>query len=100
MPKDDRNKEDTTNGMEQRSDANLELLAGKKAVAIGYGSQGHAHALNLKESGVDVRAGLCWATSRSWKRQKGLRVVVPEGGYGSGFYNGTYLDETQVGLQG
>ena len=34
------------------SDANLELLNGKTVAIIGYGSQGHAHALNLKESGV------------------------------------------------
>ncbi|HJK89748.1 MAG TPA: ketol-acid reductoisomerase [Polyangiaceae bacterium LLY-WYZ-15_(1-7)] len=39
-------------------DANLELIRGKKVAIIGYGSQGHAHALNLKESGVDVRVGL------------------------------------------
>lgn len=40
------------------SDANLELIKAKKVAIIGYGSQGHAHALNLKESGVDVRVGL------------------------------------------
>ncbi len=39
-------------------DANLELLKGKKVAVVGYGSQGHAHALNLKESGVDVCVGL------------------------------------------
>ena len=38
-------------------DGNLELLRGKVAV-IGYGSQGHAHALNLRDSGVDVQVGL------------------------------------------
>ena len=39
-------------------DADLSLIRGKKVAIIGYGSQGHAHALNLKESGVDVRIGL------------------------------------------
>ena len=39
-------------------DANLELVKNKKVAIIGYGSQGHAHALNLKESGVDVVVGL------------------------------------------
>lgn len=40
------------------ADCNLELLKGKKIAIIGYGSQGHAHALNLKESGLDVFVGL------------------------------------------
>ena len=39
-------------------DADLALIQGKKVAIIGYGSQGHAHALNLKDSGVDVRVGL------------------------------------------
>lgn len=39
-------------------DANLDLIKAKKVAVIGYGSQGHAHALNMKESGVDVRVGL------------------------------------------
>ena len=38
--------------------ADLALIRGKKVAVVGYGSQGHAHALNLKESGVDVRVGL------------------------------------------
>ena len=41
-----------------QEDCNLSLLEGKKVAIIGYGSQGHAHALNLKESGVDVIVGL------------------------------------------
>jgi ketol-acid reductoisomerase len=40
------------------NDADLSLIQGKKVAIIGYGSQGHAHALNLKDSGVDVRIGL------------------------------------------
>jgi len=39
-------------------DADLSLLEGRKVAIIGYGSQGHAHALNLKDSGIDVRVGL------------------------------------------
>ena len=39
-------------------DTDLSLIKGKTVAIIGYGSQGHAHALNLKESGVDVRVGL------------------------------------------
>ncbi len=46
------------------NDADLSLLNSKKVAVIGYGSQGHAHALNLKESGVDVVVGL-HSTSRS-----------------------------------
>ena len=45
-------------------DADLSLIQAKKVAVIGYGSQGHAHSLNLKDSGVDVRVGLP-ATSRS-----------------------------------
>lgn len=48
-------------------DANLELLKARKVAVIGYGSQGHAHALNLKESGIDVIVGL-YEGSKSWKR--------------------------------
>jgi ketol-acid reductoisomerase len=59
-------------------DADLELLQGRKVAIIGYGSQGHAHALNLKDSGVDVRVGL-HATSKSRAKAEGagLRVVSP-----------------------
>jgi len=57
-------------------DGNLELLKGKKIAVIGYGSQGHAHALNLKDSGVDVRVGL-YKGSKSWKiaEDAGFRVL-------------------------
>lgn len=65
--------------MYYESDANLELLNGKKVAIIGYGSQGHAHALNLKESGVDVVVGL-YKGSKSWEKaeQAGLKVLTAE----------------------
>jgi ketol-acid reductoisomerase len=50
-------------------DADLSRLAKKKVAVIGYGSQGHAHALNLKDSGVDVRVGL-HEGSQSWDKVK------------------------------
>lgn len=58
-------------------DADLSLIQAKKVAIIGYGSQGHAHALNLKDSGVQVKVGLA-ATSKSIaKAQKaGLEVVT------------------------
>jgi ketol-acid reductoisomerase len=58
-------------------DADLKWLEGKKIAIIGYGSQGHAHALNLRDSGADVRVGL-HAGSKSWPvaEQAGLRVLT------------------------
>src|SRR5918996_4551597 len=56
-------------------DANLELIRGKKVAIIGYGSQGHAHALNLKDSGVDVVVGL-QASSKSVEKAKAAGVKV------------------------
>jgi ketol-acid reductoisomerase len=56
--------------------ATLEPLKGKKIAIIGYGSQGHAHALNLKDSGMDVRVGLrADSASRPKAENAGLRVV-------------------------
>ena len=50
-------------------DADPSLITSRKVAIIGYGSQGHAHALNLRDSGVDVRVGL--RTGRpQWKRQR------------------------------
>ena len=48
-------------------DANPELIRDKKVAVIGYGSQGHAHALNLTDSGVDVTVGLRQG-SKSWDK--------------------------------
>jgi ketol-acid reductoisomerase len=57
-------------------DANLELLKKRKVAVIGYGSQGHAHALNLRDSGVDVRVGLGpGSRSKAKAEGAGLRVV-------------------------
>jgi ketol-acid reductoisomerase len=56
-------------------DAKLPLIRGKNVAIIGYGSQGHAHALNLKESGVDVRVGLApTSKSRAKAKKAGLKV--------------------------
>jgi ketol-acid reductoisomerase len=60
-------------------DADRALIAGRKVAIIGYGSQGHAHALNLKESGVDVRVGLRDGSSSQAKAEEaGLRVLSVE----------------------
>lgn len=56
-------------------DCNLEVLKAKKVAVVGYGSQGHAHALNLHESGVDVTVAL-YEGSKSWERaeEAGLKI--------------------------
>ena len=60
-------------------DADRALIAGRKVAIVGYGSQGHAHALNLKESGVDVRVGLReGSSSRAKAEEAGLRVLPVE----------------------
>lgn len=57
-------------------DADLSVIQGRKVAVIGYGSQGHAHALNLRESGVDVRVGLAdGSKSRQKAEAEGLRVL-------------------------
>ncbi|MGB8380558.1 MAG: ketol-acid reductoisomerase [Dermatophilaceae bacterium] len=57
-------------------DADLSIIQGKKVAVIGYGSQGHAHSLNLRDSGVDVRVGLAeGSTSRPKAEAEGLRVL-------------------------
>ncbi|EDP73868.1 ketol-acid reductoisomerase [Hydrogenivirga sp. 128-5-R1-1] len=60
-------------------DASLEVLKGKTVAIIGYGSQGHAHALNLRDSGINVVVGL-YAGSRSIEKAKaeGFEVLTPD----------------------
>ena len=60
-----------------QQDCDLEKLSGKTVAIIGYGSQGHAHALNLKDSGVDVVVGL-YEGSKSWAKaeSQGLKVMT------------------------
>ena len=60
-----------------QEDCNLNALKGHRVAIIGYGSQGHAHALNLKESGVDVRIGLYEGSRSKAKAEKqGLQVMT------------------------
>ena len=59
-------------------DADLSLVQSRNVAVLGYGSQGHAHALSLRDSGVDVRVGLPEASkSRAKAEAEGLRVVAP-----------------------
>ena len=57
-------------------DADLSIIQGRKVAVIGYGSQGHAHSLNLRDSGVDVRVGLAEGSKSKAKAEaEGLRVL-------------------------
>lgn len=60
------------------ADADLSVIQGRNVAVIGYGSQGHAHSLSLRDSGVDVRVGLPEGSkSRPKAEAEGLRVVTP-----------------------
>lgn len=79
-------------------DADPSLIKGKKVAIIGYGSQGHAHALNLKDSGVDVRVGLREG-SKSWSdaEEAGLKVMtIPEAAEEADFIMILVPDEIQA----
>jgi ketol-acid reductoisomerase len=59
-------------------DADLSIVQGRVVAVLGYGSQGHAHALSLRDSGVDVRVGLpAGSRSRAKAEEEGLRVLTP-----------------------
>ena len=59
-------------------DADLSIIQGRKVAVIGYGSQGHAHSLNLKDSGVDVVVGLQpGSKSKATAEEQGLKVLTP-----------------------
>ncbi|HVA61775.1 MAG TPA: ketol-acid reductoisomerase [Mycobacteriales bacterium] len=61
------------------ADASLDLVNARKIAVLGYGSQGHAHALSLRDSGADVRIGLPEGSgSRAAAEAEGLRVLTPE----------------------
>ncbi len=60
------------------ADADLSVIQGRTVAVLGYGSQGHAHSLSLRDSGVDVRVGLPETSrSRAKAEAQGLRVVTP-----------------------
>ncbi|MFR9674523.1 ketol-acid reductoisomerase [Streptomyces sp. TR06-5] len=60
------------------ADADLSIIQNRKVAVLGYGSQGHAHALSLRDSGVDVRVGLKeGSASRTRAEEQGLRVTTP-----------------------
>jgi len=60
------------------SDADLSVIQGRSVAILGFGSQGHAHALSLRDSGVDVRVGLPEGSkSRAKAEAQGLRVLTP-----------------------
>ena len=59
-------------------DADLSIIQGRKVAVLGYGSQGHAHSLNLKDSGVDVVVGLQEGSkSKAKAEEQGLKVMTP-----------------------
>ncbi|MGH9023789.1 MAG: ketol-acid reductoisomerase, partial [Acidimicrobiia bacterium] len=57
------------------ADADLSLIESRRVAVLGYGSQGHAHALNLRDSGVDVRVGLREGSS-SWEKARAAGLAV------------------------
>ena len=76
-------------------DVDPKVIQGMKVAIIGYGSQGHAHALNLKDSGVDVRVGLREG-SKNWAvtEEAGLKVTTMD------HYDPRSRREAAPGLQG
>src|SRR5205814_939858 len=81
-------------------DADLSLIKGKKVAIVGYGSQGHAHAQNLNDSGVKVTVGLR-PGGASWDKVKkaGLKVAAV-GGARAGVIETSFKEETETDLFG
>lgn len=81
-----------------QEDCNLSMLDGQTIAIIGYGSQGHAHALNLLDSGVDVRVGLREdSRSRAKAEEAGLKVMsVADAAEEADFIMILTPDETQA----
>ena len=80
--------------------SNLSLIQNKKVAIFGYGSQGHAHALNLKDSGVDVRVAL-HEGSRSKSKAEAEGLTVLSGSEASAWADVVMLltpDTTQAGI--
>ena len=68
--------EDTGATISSDADTDETLIPDRKVAVLGYGSQGHAHALNLRDSGIDVRVGLrAGSASRAVAEEQGLRVL-------------------------
>ena len=84
-------------------DADLGLLKGKTIGIIGYGSQGHAHALNHRDSGLEVMVGL-YKGSKSWDKAKGGRAEGGDGGRDGrglpGDHDPAARPDPQAGLRG
>src|SRR2546430_1108821 len=92
------------------NDADLELVKARKVAVVGYGSQGHAHALNLRDSGVDVRVALLPGSRRRPVAEKlGFTVETPAaaaawakgiGATRAGALATTFAEETETDLFG
>src|SRR6478609_985562 len=79
-------------------DTDPSLLEGRKVAVLGYGSQGHAHALNLKDSGVDVRVGLREGSSSKAKAEDaGLKVMSPADAAAEADLIMMLLPDTEIG---
>src|SRR5699024_9389457 len=86
--------------MYYENDCNLEVLSGKKVAVFGFGSKGHAHSLNLHESGVDVTVGL-YEGSKSWKKAEEAGLKVDTAGNAAAQADNIMIlinDEKQVAL--
>ena len=77
-PTEERERQQMAVEMYYDDDADLSIVQGRKVAVLGFGSQGHAHALSLRDSGVDVRVGLPEGSRAGPRpRTQGLRVLTP-----------------------